>query len=553
MIAFSVVIPTYNRSRQMLQALESLRAQTQPAANFEVVVVVDGSTDDTLLLLEEYATPYALRVIQQKNAGASAARNRGVAEAQGEIILLIDDDIVLTSDVVSEHLQAHQSQRDIVGVGQLVLEPRSDAGWFAQGIVRSWERHYRELNEGRRPPGWRDCYGGNLSVRRDRYLAVGGFPEDIRRTNDIAFALRLVEQGSEVVYLQAAVAHHHEDKTDRQLLRDATAIGRDSAVLALRHSWALPGLLGRFTTISARATMARRVLLNTGLPPALLSAFGPLFELVGWADLWATFVFQYAFWFGVRDVLINQNDELWRQLTHGTAILMYHGFSSAPASRTRYVVSSRNLDCQLTWLRRFGFCFISLSQYVESVTRGVPPPARSLIVTIDDGYEDILSCAEPILRRHGAPATVFLPTAHVGGCNCWDAASELTGRALLSWEQVARLERESILEFGTHTRTHASLRQIDAADVEQEIRGSLQELTTRLVTAVPVLAYPYGHYGPETRSIANRSGLLAACTVEAGLNELATPLHALKRIEVRGTTSWLSLIVAVWLGVDCQK
>ena len=72
----SIIIPTYNRAEKLRRCLEALSVQTQPAPDFEVVVVVDGSSDGTLEMLASFETSFELRVIQQPNAGQSVALNR---------------------------------------------------------------------------------------------------------------------------------------------------------------------------------------------------------------------------------------------------------------------------------------------------------------------------------------------------------------------------------------------------------------------------------------------------------------------------------------------
>lgn len=97
---FSIVIPTYNYGHLIERAVIS--ACTQPGKDYEVIVVDDGSTDDTLAVLHKCQEGYKnLRIIHQKNAGASAARNRGVCEAQGSMVLFLDADDELLTNALS--------------------------------------------------------------------------------------------------------------------------------------------------------------------------------------------------------------------------------------------------------------------------------------------------------------------------------------------------------------------------------------------------------------------------------------------------------------------
>src|SRR5215813_8372071 len=105
MVELSVVIPTYNRAESLRRCLLALGQQTQSAADFEVIVVVDGSSDGTCAMLERLSTPYQLVVIeQQPNQGAAVARNRGAERASGKYCLFLDDDIVAGPALIAEHL-----------------------------------------------------------------------------------------------------------------------------------------------------------------------------------------------------------------------------------------------------------------------------------------------------------------------------------------------------------------------------------------------------------------------------------------------------------------
>ncbi|SRR5690554_6500503 len=86
----SIVIPTFNRADFIKEALDSVFAQTYP--NFEVLVVDDGSTDDTRKVLDAYSQDPRLRYFYQENQGQSVARNYGISEAQGEFICFLDSD-----------------------------------------------------------------------------------------------------------------------------------------------------------------------------------------------------------------------------------------------------------------------------------------------------------------------------------------------------------------------------------------------------------------------------------------------------------------------------
>jgi len=100
-VRVSVVVPLYNKARYIVRCLDSIRAQTY--SDLEIIVVNDGSTDGSGQILRDYQDP-RLKKIDQTNAGPGAARNRGVAEARGEIVAMLDADDQWREDYVARSL-----------------------------------------------------------------------------------------------------------------------------------------------------------------------------------------------------------------------------------------------------------------------------------------------------------------------------------------------------------------------------------------------------------------------------------------------------------------
>ena len=112
----SIIIPAYNTAPYIHRAIESSLRQTHP--NIEVLVVNDGSTDDTLKVVEEYAAKdERVRVFTQENAGVSAARNYGIREAKGEYVTMLDSDDWLEDDAVEAMLDVQSKYPDRLPVG----------------------------------------------------------------------------------------------------------------------------------------------------------------------------------------------------------------------------------------------------------------------------------------------------------------------------------------------------------------------------------------------------------------------------------------------------
>lgn len=544
MCDISIIIPTYNRATRLQACLGALAQQAAPGSAFEVIVVVDGSTDDTRRMLDQLSVPFPLRVIWQPNQGQHIARNRGAETACGRHLLFLDDDIVAGPALVAEHVRVQDSADRTVGIGQLELSIPPTADWFMRQFAEGWRQHYDGLNRSERLPTWADCYGGNLSVARATFLAVGGFAEDVRRSHDIELGFRLSEHGAAFVYIPNAVGYQDERKGIRDMAGDFRAAGRAYVSLGRRHPAMLPTLLGAVADTNLRLTMFRHALRVAHVPPRLLGWIGSLFGSTPRAARWFHFVQTFFYWSGARQASVDGTE--WHRLMRRVPILMYHAFGDTERA-SRYVMPARRFAQQMTWLRRMGYRVIGLEELLRHRREFRMPQARSVVITIDDAYRDTVSHAYPVLRRHRIPATVFVVSDRVGGANTWSDGNGLQGRGLMTWEQIVQLMKDGI-EIGAHTGTHPRLPQLTRDEIQHEMVGSKRTLEERLRLPIRTFAYPYGEYDATCEQVAEQTGFWCACGVEPGLNTLGTPLYALRRVEIDGTLSLFRFMLAVVVG-----
>lgn len=189
MKSVSVIIPTYNYGRFIAEAIESVLGQT--IGTLEIIVVDDGSTDDTEKLFVEFGD--AIRYIKQDNGGVCAARNRGVAESTGEFIAFLDADDIWEPTKIEKQL-AKFAEDEVIGLvhcgmrefdsdsGETVqLHLVGGEGWVAADIAL-WER---PVIVGP---------GGSIVVRRDVIEDVGGFDERLKNGEDWEFCLRVAKK-----------------------------------------------------------------------------------------------------------------------------------------------------------------------------------------------------------------------------------------------------------------------------------------------------------------------------------------------------------------------
>lgn len=279
----SVVIPTYNRCTSLEITLAALRAQEPVPGGFEVVVVSDGSTDATAALLARWAAeslPFTLRPIRQDNAGPAKARNRGIQEASGTVVVFLDDDVEPLPGCLRAHALRHQAEPKLVLIGPMSPDPKRQAQepvWIAwehamlQKQYDSWKQGIWAAEE----CGPHNFYTGNASVRREYLLAVGGFDEGFTRQEDVELAARLERVcGVYFRFDPTLEALHRPLRTFESWLRVPYAYGKLDVVRARRGdaSWEVvrhgymsrqraTKLLARLGLPSvARGTLLRRVL-----------------------------------------------------------------------------------------------------------------------------------------------------------------------------------------------------------------------------------------------------------------------------------------------------
>jgi glycosyltransferase involved in cell wall biosynthesis len=222
---FSLVIPTYNRPKELGLVLERLRQQQFPSHEWEVIVVDDGSPGSaTRETLQQYSTQLPLRWFHQDNKGASAARNYGIAEARGLFILFIDDDVLAPPNLLQLHQAAHKGHlRRLVRGPVINFEswppppPPSPADFW-----KNYSMNY--------------LCTSNASLRRDLLLEAGLFDEQLPRWEDAELGVRLKAIGVQRCFVSEAYVHHFKPPLSwDELCRTAAKDGASAAQLYLRY------------------------------------------------------------------------------------------------------------------------------------------------------------------------------------------------------------------------------------------------------------------------------------------------------------------------------
>ncbi len=248
-IKASIVIPTYNKKHRLKVVLESFNFQNAARSDFEVVLVDDGSNDNTKTMVDEIHFDYNFRYFFQDNQGRSAARNKGIEESKGEILVFCDDDTIPSGSFIESHISNHRLSGQLLVHGVIFdLLPlkffKDPVNGIFYEIYELDKDNFKSLSKNVLPPDlrllsnyleknkrmsafeklikrlfveeknslkWMACTGGNFSVKKSQLKKCGGFNEQFGKRwgcEDMELGYRLYKLGTQFGYCQEAANYH---------------------------------------------------------------------------------------------------------------------------------------------------------------------------------------------------------------------------------------------------------------------------------------------------------------------------------------------------------
>jgi len=535
----SIVIPTYNRRTAVVKLVETLLRQERPNLTIEIVVVIDGSSDGTAKALNAIggSADARVEVISTPNNGRAAARNTGIARCTGRFILFLDDDVLPIGSLLAAHASADETADVVLGR----IEPGGNPHELM--VFRSLgEQFYQDRHKRLSTPDLvfraTDVFAGNLSVRRSLLELIGGF--DVSYSGygceDWDLGQRLIEAGATIAYVpDAAVVHlaittpgrwlqnaREEAITQQRLVEKHPVLIRDVSLGGLHEDPIVGRSISHFALqfprlaqIAGSAAM-RAVALMDSLPTVSLN------RRVA-AQSW-----QLHFWSAVSQDRQSAHETRERYEFHGR-ILCYHRIAEDPnPALAEFAMRPDDFRGQMRWLRDHGWTVISLMDMLDAFDTG-RTLHKAVALTFDDGYQDLLDQALPILQEFGYPATAFVVTDLFGRSAEWDAKYGGEMAPLANLDDIKALEAAG-WEIGHHTRTHPALTELDDEQLEDEIAGGKRDLETALGHPVQTFAYPYGIHDIRVRRAAKRAGFRAGLPLASRVASSRSPEFATERV-----------------------
>ncbi len=222
----STIIPVFNAERTIALCFDSILKNSYK--DFEIIAVDDGSKDRSLAITDRYAKRFGnIKLIRANHRGPSAARNEGAKIARGEILVFVDSDCIVAKDWLQKIWNNFKKHKVQAVAGQ--YNDSYDKGFFSRFAL--YELLFRERRFGKFMPSGSTC---NFSVKRDVFLALGGFPEDIMAGEDIFFSNQVSLRGKILWDKNNGVTHCFKT-TLKGYLKQQFGYTKNSMRLFIRH------------------------------------------------------------------------------------------------------------------------------------------------------------------------------------------------------------------------------------------------------------------------------------------------------------------------------
>ena len=233
-------------------------------------------------------------------------------------------------------------------------------------------------------------------------------------------------------------------------------------------------------------------------------------------------------------------------------ILMYHSIELMPKSTVMRSlhVPPRSFKLQMWILKILGYKGLSIRElkpYLDGNKKG-----KVVGITFDDGYQNNLLNAAPILIKYNFSATCYIVSGGLGSSNTWDLEKGITQRPLMTDSEI-KLWLKLGMDIGAHTKTHADLTSIPVNEAQIEINDCKRELENKFNIKITDFCYPFGQFNELICNMIKDSGFLSATTMNRGRATYESNRYMLPRIPINHRTLLHLFLVKVLTRYEDNK
>ncbi len=218
-------------------------------------------------------------------------------------------------------------------------------------------------------------------------------------------------------------------------------------------------------------------------------------------------------------------------------VVALHGIEPNPEGR--YEISTGAFDFMLSTLKSYGYQTITFADLLNHLDKGKPLPAKPIIITSDDGYQNIYTYAFPILKNYGYKMTVFLITSYIGNdegsrrLNEFDFDTKgVSHRQMLTWPEVRAMSKYGI-EFQSHSWSHGIITDMPIEQAEIELTQSKHDIEVNVGKPCFIIAWSHGRFSSEVISLLPKTGYRGAAAYDGRVNNISNiNLYEIGRVKI---------------------
>lgn len=231
---------------------------------------------------------------------------------------------------------------------------------------------------------------------------------------------------------------------------------------------------------------------------------------------------------------------------HFSALMYHHVGHPRSGANSALTISPERFERQMARLSTWGYVGIRASDLLHNRGPVSRLATKPIVITFDDAYADTSQFALPVLARYGFGATVFVVTRRIAQASVWDESLGYRSLPLMTADEILHWSGRGI-EFGAHSRSHADLTTLSGTELEDEVAGSKDDLSSLLGMPVTSFAYPYGALNDSVYRLV-RDHFDLAFTIQEGMNYVYGDPHRLRRAFVSPSASLIQFAINVRCG-----